>query len=71
MSLETINLQAEIEDIDTCIELAEKYIIYLQERYANPHTTIAKQRKSIAEWKKERYELEKELLVLTNQPCNS
>ena len=67
MSLESINLREEIAELSACIEKSESYIRYLEERYANPEDTVKKHRELIKCWRKERYELEKELVVLENK----
>lgn len=69
-SIEILQLREEIAILDGNIENSESYIEYLKQRYTSPLSTMGKYREKINKWKKEKWELQKQLLVLENEPCN-
>lgn len=70
-AIEILELREQLAILESNIKNAENYIAYLKKRYPNPLTTVGKYNEKITQWKKEKWEVEKELLVLENNPCNS
>lgn len=69
-ALEIIDIKERIAKLDLDITFSEKYLNHLYSRYTNPKHTINKYVNKIKQWRRERYELKKELVVLESEPCN-
>lgn len=69
-ALEIEQLKQDILFLNENIKNSENYVNYLLGRYSSPHNTVRKYNEKIEKWKKERYELKQELVILENQPCN-
>lgn len=69
-AVEILELREQIATLSDNISKSENYINYLKERYTNPLSTIGKYHEKIKKWKKERYDLKKQLVVLESKPCN-
>lgn len=62
------SLGESIQTLTELIDLVEEDIVYLKNRYTDPKHNIAKKRKQIEGWEKERYGYKEQLVVLQNKP---
>lgn len=70
MRVEQMNLEFEIERLNDNIIKATNYLRKLRTFYIHADEAIEKYEAKIQSWKKERYELKKELAVLANAEKN-
>lgn len=70
------SLEESIQELTKLIDLVEEDIIRIRERFTDPWQNVAKKRKQVKAWRKERLGYEKELVILkqkqrfTGEPCN-
>ncbi|QDP49747.1 MAG: hypothetical protein Unbinned6284contig1004_16 [Prokaryotic dsDNA virus sp.] len=69
-AIEILEIREEIDNLNGNIKNSENYINHLKERYTSPFSTIGKYNEKIKKWKKELYDLKKQLVVLESSPCN-
>lgn len=62
------SLEESIQTLTELIDLVEEDILYLKNRFTDPKTNIAKKRKQIEGWTKERYGYKQQLAVLKSKP---
>jgi|GEM_PF-6271459 len=71
MTIEILTLKQDVAFLEENISNSKNYIEYLKQRYTNPWRTIRKYHEKIEKWTKEKYEIQKEIVVLEQKELRS